>query len=76
MPYFGKRKMCDIHSKEVIAWQNEICLLYTSFSSVYALTPWGLPQLVQTNFTIKDKKTVYVSSIVLSIWPVSYTHLG
>ena len=38
------------------------------FSSVYALTPWGLPQLVQTNFTIKDKKTVYVSSIVLSIW--------
>lgn len=38
------------------------------FSAVYALTPWGLPQLVQTNFTIKDKKTVYVSSIVLSIW--------
>lgn len=23
VPYFGKRKMCDIHSKEVIAWQNE-----------------------------------------------------
>ena len=22
--YFGKRKMCDIHSKEVIAWQNEM----------------------------------------------------
>ncbi len=38
------------------------------FSSVFALTPWGLPQLVQTNFTIKDRKTVYVSSIVLSIW--------
>lgn len=38
------------------------------FSTVYALTPWGLPQLVQTNFTIKDRKTVYVSSILLSIW--------
>ncbi len=24
VPYFGKRKMCDIHSKEVIAWQNEM----------------------------------------------------
>ena len=38
------------------------------FSSVFALTPWGLPQLVQTNFTIKDRKTVHISSIVLSIW--------
>ena len=38
------------------------------FSTVYALSPWGLPQLVQTNFTIKDRKTVYVSAIVLSIW--------
>ena len=24
LPYFGKRKMCDIHSKEVMAWQNEM----------------------------------------------------
>ncbi len=24
VPYFGRRKMCDIHSKEVIAWQNEM----------------------------------------------------
>lgn len=24
VPYFGKRKMCDIHSKEVIAWQSEM----------------------------------------------------
>ena len=24
VPYFGKRKMCDIHSKEVIAWHNEV----------------------------------------------------
>lgn len=24
VPYFGKRKMCDIRSKEVIAWQNEM----------------------------------------------------
>lgn len=38
------------------------------FSAVYALTPWGLPQLVQTNFTIRDKKTIYISSIVLSVW--------
>ena len=26
VPYFGKRKMCDIHSKEVIAWQNEMLM--------------------------------------------------
>lgn len=38
------------------------------FSTVFALTPWGLPQLVQTNFTIKDRKTVHISSIVLSLW--------
>lgn len=24
VPYFGKRKMCDIRSKDVIAWQNEM----------------------------------------------------
>jgi len=24
LPYFGKRKMYDIHSKEVMAWQNEM----------------------------------------------------
>ena len=24
VPCFGKRKMCDIHSKEVIAWQNKM----------------------------------------------------
>ena len=24
VPYFGKRKMNDIHSKEIIAWQNEM----------------------------------------------------
>ena len=24
VPYFGRRKMCDIHSKEVMAWQNEM----------------------------------------------------
>lgn len=38
------------------------------FSTVFALTPWGLPQLVQTNFTIKNRKTIYVSAIVLSVW--------
>lgn len=24
LPYFGKRKLCDIQPKEVIAWQNEM----------------------------------------------------
>jgi hypothetical protein len=24
LPYFGKRKMCEIHLKEIIAWQNEM----------------------------------------------------
>jgi len=24
LPYFGKRKMCDIQPKEIIAWQNEM----------------------------------------------------
>lgn len=24
IPYFGNQKMCDIHSKEVMAWQNEM----------------------------------------------------
>lgn len=24
LPYFGKRKMCDIHSKEILAWQSEM----------------------------------------------------
>ena len=24
IPYFGKKKMCDIHPKDVIAWQNEM----------------------------------------------------
>ena len=38
------------------------------FSTVFAFSPWGQPQLVQTNFTIKDKKTVYASSIVLALW--------
>ncbi|MEG1491166.1 MAG: sodium/solute symporter [Oscillospiraceae bacterium] len=38
------------------------------FSTVFAIAPWGLPSLVQTNFTIKDKKTIHASAIVLSIW--------
>ncbi|MGI6423664.1 MAG: sodium:solute symporter family transporter [Tepidanaerobacteraceae bacterium] len=38
------------------------------FSTVFAISPWGLPQLVQTNFTIRDRKVVYTSSIVLAIW--------
>lgn len=24
VPYFGRRNMCEIHSKEVMAWQNEM----------------------------------------------------
>lgn len=38
------------------------------FSSVYALSPWGLPQLVQSNFAVKDRKAIYTSSIVLTVW--------
>lgn len=38
------------------------------FSTVFAVAPWGLPQLVQTNFTFKSKKVVYTSAIVLAIW--------
>lgn len=38
------------------------------FSTVFAITPWGLPQLVQTTFTIKDRKTVYTSAIVIAVW--------
>ena len=38
------------------------------FSTVFAVAPWGLPQLIQTNFTIKDRKTLYISSIVLTFW--------
>lgn len=46
-----------------MGWSNLLL-----FSSVFAISPWGLPQLVQTNFTIRNKKTVYISAIVLSVW--------
>ena len=46
-----------------LGWSNLLL-----FSTVFAITPWGLPQLVQTTFTIKDRKTVYTSAIVLSVW--------
>lgn len=38
------------------------------FSTVFAIAPWGLPTLVQTNFTIGNRKNIYTSAIVLSIW--------
>ncbi|MDN5301872.1 MAG: solute:Na+ symporter, family [Thermoanaerobacteraceae bacterium] len=38
------------------------------FSTVFGIAPWGLPQLVQTNFTIKKREVVYTSAIFLSIW--------
>lgn len=38
------------------------------FSTVFAIAPWGLPTLVQTNFTIGRRKNIYTSAIVLSIW--------
>ena len=27
LPYFGKRKISDIQSKDVIAWQNKLLLM-------------------------------------------------
>lgn len=42
LPYFGKRKMCEIRSKDVIAWQNEMMNHRTetgkSYSPVYLKT--------------------------------------
>lgn len=38
------------------------------YSTVFAIAPWGLPTLVQTNFTIGNRKNVYTAAIVLSIW--------
>ena len=38
------------------------------YSTVFAIAPWGLPTLVQTNFTIGNRKHVYTAAIVLSIW--------
>lgn len=38
------------------------------FSSVFALTPWGSPQYVQTIFTINKKRSIYASAVLLSIW--------
>ena len=41
-PYFGKRKMCEIESKDIIAWQNKMMKLKTlakkTFSPVYLKT--------------------------------------
>ena len=38
------------------------------FATVFGISPWGLPQLVQTNFTFKKRSVVYTSAIVLSFW--------
>ncbi len=38
------------------------------YSTVFAFAPWGLPTLVQTNFTIGNRKHVYTAAIVLSVW--------
>jgi len=38
------------------------------YSTVFAIAPWGLPTLVQTNFTIGNRKHVYTAAVVLSIW--------
>lgn len=38
------------------------------YSTVFAIAPWGLPTLVQTNFTIGNRKNVYTAAIVLSVW--------
>ncbi len=38
------------------------------YSTVFAIAPWGLPTLVQTNFTIGNRRNVYTAAIVLSVW--------
>ena len=38
VPYFGKRKMCDIHSKEIMAWQNEMLNYRDKNGKVYSPT--------------------------------------
>jgi Na+/pantothenate symporter len=38
------------------------------FSTVFAIAPWGLPQLVQTNFTVRNRKAIYTSAFVLTFW--------
>lgn len=60
VPYFGKRKMCDIHSKEVIAWQNEM-LGYRDkngkpYSPVYLKTAQSVERRVQPCGTALQSK--------------------
>ena len=38
VPYFAKRKLCDITAKDVIDWQNEIRLLTDKRGNRYSLT--------------------------------------
>ena len=36
LPYFGKRKICDIQPKEIIAWQNEMINYRDANSKAYS----------------------------------------
>lgn len=36
LPYFGKRKICDIQPKEIIAWQNEMINFKDEHGKVYS----------------------------------------
>lgn len=36
LPYFGKRKMCEIQSKEIISWQNEMMNYKDANDKVYS----------------------------------------
>ncbi|MCL1798179.1 MAG: site-specific integrase [Eggerthellaceae bacterium] len=38
LPYFGKKKMCEIQTKDVIAWQNEMLASSGSSGKGYSLT--------------------------------------
>ena len=53
LPYFGKRKINEITTKDVIAWQNELlayrCLLYTS---CVAESPFHMPQRERSFFIL------------------------
>lgn len=46
-----------------IGWDNLLL-----FSSVFALAPWGLPQYVQTSFTIKYRRNIYAAALMLCFW--------
>ena len=69
IPFFGKRKMCDIQPKDVIAWQNEM-LAYRNeenkpYSSSYLKTLQAILACVPENATQSAQCCVQLCSKVL-----------